>query len=317
MKKIALLLLLIVIGLTPVTALAQNAESTGEAESVGKEESAGESDMEVLSKKVANPLAQVWNLAFQHNRIKLSGDLIDGSEHISATLFQPVLPVPMGDRYTFFARPVVTFVDAPSSGEISGGTPTHPIVTGTDRTAEFGDLILPIGFGEAKMQGWTWGVGATFILPTANNDLVGSHKYQAGPAGIVIWSSKDWLIGGMLQHWWDIADDNKSDDDPLIAAKHNANLNHTDLQYFIIRHLPRAWQLRASPHITANWENDSSERWTIPVAIGAGKMFMLGPMPVQLMAEVQYPLIAPDAVGQDIVFMLGASFIIKNPFGDR
>ena len=33
-------------------------------------------------------------------------------------------------------------------------------------------------------------------------------------------------------------------------------------------------------------------------------------------AEVQYPLISPDAAGQDLVFMAGASLIIKNPFGD-
>ena len=31
---------------------------------------------------------------------------------------------------------------------------------------------------------------------------------------------------------------------------------------------------------------------------------------------MQYPLISPDAAGQELVFMAGASVIIKNPFGD-
>lgn len=54
---------------------------------------------------------------------------------------------------------------------------------------------------------------------------------------------------------------------------------------------------------------------TLPVAIGVGKMFKLGRMPVMLMAEYQYPVIAPDYVAQEVTFMLQVNFIIKNPFG--
>jgi hypothetical protein len=45
-------------------------------------------------------------------------------------------------------------------------------------------------------------------------------------------------------------------------------------------------------------------------------MFKLGPMPVQLMAEYQYPVIAPDDIAHEGTFMLQANFIIKNPFGN-
>ena len=275
-----------------------------------------EKSMEELSKEIANPLAQIWNLSFQYNYTKIGGDLVDGSEHIQTGLFQPVLPIPMGDKYTFFARPVITYIEGPTEIGITGGTPSNPIGVGQDRSAEFGDIILPVGMGVANQLGWSYGAGVTFIFPTSNNDLLGSHQYQAGPTALAMWANDDWMIGGHLQHWWGFADDGKSDDNPIIKAAHERDLNHTDIQYFIIRHLPNAWQLRASPHITVDWEADSGNKLTLPIAVGIGKMFKIGPMPVMLMAEYQHSLISPEDIGNESTIMLQANFIIKNPFGN-
>jgi len=271
--------------------------------------------MEELSKEIANPLAQIWNLSFQYSYTNIGGDLVDGSEHVQTGLFQPILPVPIGDKYTAFARPVITYIEGPSEIGITGGTPANPVGHGRERSAEFGDIILPIGAGVANALGWSWGAGATFIFPTSNNDLLGSHQYQAGPTALALWANEDWMIGGHLQHWWGFADDGESDSNPIIKAAHDKDLNHTNLQYFIIRHLPDAWQLRASPNITVDWEADSDNKLTLPIAIGIGKMFKIGPMPVMLMAEYQYSVIAPDDIGNESTIMLQANFIIKNPFG--
>ncbi|MCK9994650.1 MAG: hypothetical protein KAH56_00050 [Candidatus Krumholzibacteria bacterium] len=300
MKMLVVILALSVVGLGNVDVFAQEAH--------GK-------SMEELSKEIANPLAQIWNLSFQHNRTTLSGDSLDGDERINTSLFQPVLPIPMGDKYTFFARPVFTLVNGPSSGDISGGSPINPIGHGTDRTTQLGDTILPIGMGIAKQLGWSYGGGVTLIFPTSQNDLLGSHQYQFGPTVLALWANDDWLIGGHLQQWWGIGNDGGSDDDPLIKAAHDKNLNHMDTQYFIIRHLPNAWQLRASPHIRVDWEADSGNNLTLPIALGIGKMLKIGPMPVMLMAEYQYSVISPDNIGSDSTIMLQANFIIKNPFG--
>jgi hypothetical protein len=272
--------------------------------------------MEQLSKEIANPLAQIWNLSFQYNYTTIKGDLVDGSEHLQTTLFQPVLPVPLGDEYTFFARPVITFIEGPSEIGITGGTPAQPIGHGTERSAEWGDIILPVGIGIAKQLGWSWGAGLTFIFPTSNNDLLGSHQYQAGPTLLALWANEDWMIGGHLQHWWGFADDGADDSDPIIKAAHDRDLNHSNLQYFIIKHLPDAWQLRASPNISVDWEASSGNRLSLPIAFGVGKMFKIGPMPVMLMAEYQYFVVSPDAIGADNTIMIQANFIIKNPFGD-
>lgn len=270
--------------------------------------------LDEMSKQLANPLAQIWSLSFQHNRINVGGDLVE-DDTINVTNFQPILPIPLKDDWMFFARPVITYIDAPTSGELAGDSPFHPTIGGINRDAGIGDTILPMGIGKSKLGGWTWGLGVSFIFPTADHPLHGSNKYQAGPAAIAVHTSDDWVVGGLLQHWWDIGNDSASDDDPIVKAHHEQDANHTDLQYFIIRQLPKAWELRASPHITADWEADSDNRWTIPLGIGVGKMFKLGPMPVKLMAEVQYPVVKPDDVAAELNFVLQVNFVIKNPFG--
>lgn len=268
---------------------------------------AEEKSMEELSKELANPLAQIWNLSFQHNRSVVTGDAVDGHEWINTTLFQPVLPIPLGDKYTAFIRPVITIIDGPTSGTITGGTPSQPIGHGTDREIEFGDIILPMGVGVVRKEGWSWGGGLTFIFPTSQNDLLGSHQYQVGPTALALWANEDWTIGTHIQQWWGIADDNH--------GWSGENHNHSDIQYFVVKNLPHAWQLRASPHVTVDWNKNSDNALTLPIGIGVGKMVKLGPMPVMLMAEYQYSVISPDEIGTEQTFMLQANFIVKNPFG--
>ena len=277
--------------------------------------SAEEKSMEELSQELANPLAQIWNLSFQYNHTTLHGNVVDGDQTIDTTLFQPVLPIPLEGGYTAFARPVVTYIKGPTHLGITGGTPSSPIGVGLDETSQFGDLILPMGVGRVNKLGCSWGAGLTFIFPTSNNDLLGSHQYQAGPTALALWANEEWTIGTHIQHWWGIKDDGKSNDNPIIKAAHDQNLNHTDIQYFIVRNLPDAWQLRASPHITYDWSAPKDNRLTLPVAFGVGKMIKIGPMPVMLMAEYQKTLISPDNIGSDDTIMFQANFIIKNPFG--
>jgi len=44
-----------------------------------------------------------------------------------------------------------------------------------------------------------------------------------------------------------------------------ANVNFMDLQPFFFYNLPRGWYLGTVPLITANWEADSDNRWTVPI----------------------------------------------------
>jgi hypothetical protein len=275
---------------------------------------AKEKTMEELSKEMSNPLAQIWNLSFQNNYTTVKGEVtlpdgrtISGKDHINTTLFQPVLPIPLSNGMTAFARPVITFIDAPTGVGIHVDNPQQATAIGQDREAKLGDLILPMGVGVVKMKGWSYGIGATFIFPTSQHKTVASHQYQAGPTALALWANDKWTIGTHIQHWWGITSDGT---DGVKMA------NHTDMQYFIIYNLPHAWQLRASPHITYNWNATEDNKLNLPLAFGVGKMIKIGPMPVQLMAEYQRNIISPKAVTAESTIMMQANFIIKNPFGD-
>lgn len=274
---------------------------------------AKEKTMEELSKEMSNPLAQIWNLSFQNNYTTIKGDTniggvnVSGKDHINTTLFQPVLPIPLENGMTAFARPVITYINAPTGEGIHVDNPTHATVFGTDREAKLGDLILPMGVGVVHVKGWSYGGGVTFIFPTSQHKTVASHQYQAGPTALALYANDKWTVGTHIQHWWGITDD---------GTEGIKMANHTDMQYFIIYNLPHAWQLRASPHITYNWNAKSGNRLTLPVAFGVGKMIKIGPMPVQLMAEYQKAVVKPDYITSEDTLMIQANFIIKNPFGN-
>ena len=50
--------------------------------------------------------------------------------------------------------------------------------------------------------------------------------------------------------------------------------------------LPKGWYLTTSPVITANWEADSDNRWTLPIGGGIGRVFKIGKQPIN--AQVTY-----------------------------
>jgi hypothetical protein len=54
------------------------------------------------------------------------------------------------------------------------------------------------------------------------------------------------------------------------------------------------WYLTTAPIITANWEADSDNTWTVPFGGGAGRVFKIGKQPVNLKVAGYYSLEKPD-----------------------
>ena len=52
----------------------------------------------------------------------------------------------------------------------------------------------------------------------------------------------------------------------------------------------------AAPNIIANWELNSSDRWTVPIGLGINRTFQFGKVPVRIGAEAYYSVIKPDNV---------------------
>jgi hypothetical protein len=61
--------------------------------------------------------------------------------------------------------------------------------------------------------------------------------------------------------------------------------------------LSDGWYLASVPIITADWEADSDQRWTVPVGGGVGKIFRIGKQPINMSGHVYYNTKKPDVVG--------------------
>ena len=66
------------------------------------------------------------------------------------------------------------------------------------------------------------------------------------------------------------------------------------LESFINYNLDGGWYLISDMIITANWEADSGNQWTVPLGGGFGKMFEIGSQKMNTKLEAYYNLEKPD-----------------------
>jgi hypothetical protein len=271
--------------------------------------------LEEISAKLDNPVSDLWMLWLQNDRMRYNGDLSRRNRTIDVKYFEPVLSIPVADKWNLVNRPVFTRINAqvpdinlpqdlaglggtPGGGDFGGGNLSGLAETvlnnaDWDNQSAWGDLIflsmispqnLPtIGNGK-----FVWGAGATTMWPTASKDLFGTEKYSAGPAALGLYMGKKWKFGALGQQWWSYA--GKSD---------REDVSRMNLQYFWFYNLGNLWQIGAAPNITANWEADSDNRWTVPLGIGVNKTVKIGRLPVRFALEVHKTVVQPDAFGMD------------------
>ena len=216
-----------------------------------------------LAKKAQNPVGDVINLPLQFNF-----NFGVGPDDDVQTLLniQPVYPVHLSDKWNLINRTIIPLIDQPAPVDKSG----------------MGDIQYQGYFTTATEKGLIWGVGPVISFPSATDDLLGSEKWSAGPAAIVVKLTGPWVYGAVANNIWSFAgDDDRGDVNAFFA------------QYFVNYNFPEFY-LSMAPAITANWEADSSDRWTVPFGGGVGKLFRpkaLPPINCQLQAyyNVEHP----------------------------
>jgi len=230
-----------------------------------------------LAKASQNPVGSMISLPFQNN----TSFGIGPNDAISNVLnIQPVYPVGLGKKWNLINRGIVPVIyreevlpaldigDASGLGDIS--------YTGFISPAQPGKLI--------------WGVGPSFLFPTATEDRWASDKWSGG-AGVVLLSMPGhWVLGVLVQNVWSFAGDENADD-----------VNQLLLQPIINYNFSKGWYFTSVPVITANWEADSDNRWTVPVGGGFGKIMKWGKQPVDLSLAGFYNVEQPNPlVGQGV-----------------
>jgi hypothetical protein len=240
-----------------------------------------------LNKKLTNPVSELWSLSFQQNNYVLTipGK---GSSHWSSNLqFQPVMPVALTGNWNLITRPVLQLFNSAPYPESSPFPVPHVAI---NRSTAFGDtILLEMLSPSPKFVGnWLLGIGPTFIFPTAFDVHNGQGKWQVGPAAVVGYLSKKWILGAFLQDWISYAGQTNRD-----------SVHQMNLQPIAAYFLPNGWSIGYSGNVLANWrEEKSGDVWTVPIGVAVTKVVKLGKLPVKIGLAGQYMPIHPETFGQ-------------------
>ena len=250
-------------------------------------------DLAQINRELDNPLAKRWSLVFQENYTINQGELVDGNVTSNMLFFQPALPIPFGKNKVFTARPVFPLVTQPDFAANSNGE---------EKVTGFGDIQMAAIFGPGNAKGVVWGLGATFVFPTATNEMFGAGKFQVGPTVMLFHLADKWNKGFFLQHWWSVA-----------GSNNRADISITDLQYVLRRNFG-ASSLGMGPTIRIDWTKNFKDGFVFPVGLGYTRTVRFGKVPVKLRVEPQYSVIRPkDYAGVwNIRFQIAP--VINSPF---
>jgi hypothetical protein len=229
---------------------------------------ATDADKAALAKKLANPIAALISVPLQYNYDQDFGPEDDGS--VSKLNIQPVIPASLSDDWNLITRVILPLIDQndiPMKGQGESG---------------LGDTVASLFFSPKAetSNGWIWGAGPVFLLPTASDDSLGGEKWGLGPTAVALKQSGPWTVGGLANHIWSVAGESDRDD-----------VSTTFLQPFVSYVTKTKTTFGMSSESTYDWE---SESWSVPVNATIAQMLKIGPQILQLTVGARYWLDAPD-----------------------
>ena len=246
----------------PLTLAPAAEEATGGGGGSDNEES-----QEVLAKQAQNPVAKLISVPFQNN-FNFGVGPNNAMQYVLN--FQPVIPITLSEDWNLITRTILPTIDMPSPAP------------GVRSAFGLGDLNPTVFLSPAKPSKLIWGVGPTMTFPTATDPLLGSGKWSAGPAVVALTMQGHWVIGALANNQWSF------------AGWGSKNVNQMLIQPFINYNLPHGWYLTSAPIMTANWEADSGNRWTVPLGGGVGKIQRFGKLPVNFQLSAYGNVVKPD-----------------------
>jgi hypothetical protein len=207
----------------------------------------------------------------------------------NVTNIQLVLPIPLGENYVVL-RPSVPFVyvptiqppPVPNQGP-PASTPPPPAPTQPPQGGTFGlgDIRMQAYFVPHPGRRLTWGIGPTFLFPTASDRRLGFGKWGIGPTFVAVWSEGRWTLGGRIENYWSVAGDETRPD--------VSQLTINPLATYVLGH---GWYLVSAPVITAFW-NLPGEKWLVPIGGGIGKVMTLGGLPFNVSIQAYWHAVRP------------------------
>ena len=227
-------------------------------------------DTEELARAAQNPLASMISLPVQNNTNFEFGPEEDVQNVLN---IQPVVPFSLNEKWNLITRTIIPVISQP------GFSPDQ------SRKNGLGDIQFTSWASPKAVaaNGWIWGVGAVAQLDTASDDRLGSGAWGLGPTAVVLKSSGAWVFGGLINNIWSVSTDRDDVNQMLVQPFVNYNFPDKPGRY-----------LTFAPIITANWEADNDNVWTVPLGLGIGQVTRFGKQPVNMQASVYYNVVTPE-----------------------
>ena len=224
---------------------------------------------EELAKLAQNPVGNLVSVPFQNNANYNVGPL-SGNQNVLN--IQPVIPVSINAEWNIITRTILPVISMPA------------LSPSTERENGIGDVQFTAFLSPAVPGHWIWGVGAIAQLPTNSNGL-GNKNWGLGPTAVLLRLEKGnpWVYGGLINNVWSLSSD-----------KAGGAYNNGLLQPFLNYNFAGGAYLTSAPIVTVDWQAPSSQRWTVPVGGGIGKILHLGKLPVNTQLSAYYNVVHPD-----------------------
>lgn len=257
MKRITTLAIFLVL-LSILTAVPATAQSKGEAENT-----------EALQRASQNPVADLISIPLQNN-FNFNVGPQDKMQYVGN--IQPVVPFHATENWNVITRTIIPFVYqpelAPGVGDVFG----------------LGDIQFTAFLSPAKPAGFIWGVGPILQMPSGTDDSISQGKWAAGPSAVVLRMEGQWVYGALANYVSSFA-----------GQSDRGAVSQWLIQPFVNYNMADGWYLVSAPIITANMMADNSDRWTVPIGGGAGRIIRIDKLPVNISLQGFYNVATPDA----------------------
>ena len=261
-----------------------------------------------IATKLNNPLGSLWMINVENDVARYRGFPVDGSKWVNTTIIQPVMPIPLTEKWNLINRPIIPFITAPKlsgaprdftqcPGNCQPGKfPPGPSVS-SSRENGWGDIVfwsmispsqppkLPDG------SSFVWGVGPSFQFPTATEDQFGSNKWSFGPSAVALRlpaPEQKLTLGLFQQHHFGT------------RGSGDQNVSRSQFQPIYWYKLPWGqWQIGGTPIININWKASNDNKITLPLELSISNTIRIGgKLPVRFGVGASLSVVAPDDYGQ-------------------
>jgi len=225
---------------------------------------------EELAKLAQNPVGNLISVPFQNNT-NLNFGPEKGTQNVLN--IQPVVPISISSEWNIITRTILPVISMPS------------LAPGDSRTNGTGDTVFTAFLSPANPGEWIWGAGPVVQLPTNSNSELGNKNWGLGASFVVLHLEKGdpWVYGALINNVWS-----------LTSNKQGGSYSTGLIQPFVNYNFAGGLYLTSAPILTVDWNADSSQRWTVPIGGGIGKIFHLGKLPVNTQISAYYNVVKPD-----------------------